>query len=109
MNRKGYRGLKAQARSILKEQWRWSDAAVGRALNPTRKQAAERPPVSIKSVALNPERIQAVRILHLRGWSIPDIAEALGVSERKVSRYVSVMCQIREMIEEISKLQNGDE
>lgn len=103
------RNLKSAVHRILKEKWCWSEAAIRCALNPTRKESAERPAVSIKGVELNPERLQAVRILHHDGWPTSDIAKALGVSERKVSRYVSVMCRIREMIAEVSKLQNGDE
>ena len=100
--------LKEAARAVLGKR-RWSEEVIGRALDPTLAQAAERGLISIKGIELNPERQAAVEILRGQGWSIPEIAGALGVSERTLSRALSVIRQVREMLaREFGSGQEGD-
>jgi hypothetical protein len=79
---------KDEVTQILSTKYQWSKGAVRRALNPTPKEAKDRPFLRFEGEELTPEQVNAIQFLRREGWELPKIALALSISDAQVAKFL---------------------
>jgi len=79
---------KDEARQLLLTKYQWNKEAVRLALNPTSKEAKDRPYVRFEGEELTPEQANAIQFLRREGWELPKIALALSVPDAQVAKFL---------------------
>jgi len=79
---------KDEAKQILSTKYQWSKEALRRALNPTPKEARDRPYVRFEGEELTPEQANAIQLLRNEGWELRKIALALSVPDAQVAKFL---------------------
>ena len=89
---------KEEARQILMNKYQWSKEAIRLALNPTTREAKDRPFLRFDGEELTPEQANIVRFLRDEGWELPKIALALSVPDAQVGKLLYNRKVLDEMI-----------